>query len=75
MGILVPLVGLCAFVLCIFWNVYEEPFDKGVFEDDDKTVVAVGGSINKVSDEDKSIEMKAASVAEEKVGSVVSAAE
>jgi hypothetical protein len=51
MGLLVPLVGLVAFLVCLCVNVYEEPFDKQQFEDMDQV------DVNKVSDQG-SLEMK-----------------
>jgi hypothetical protein len=58
-GILVPMVGLLAFFVSIWYNVYEEPFDKAQFEDINAAV-----EINKVSDQG-SVEMKAAPKVEE----------
>ena len=47
-GVIVPVIGLLAFILAMFINVYEEPFDKAQFED---VNAAVGGeNNNKVSD-------------------------
>jgi hypothetical protein len=29
----VPSIGLIAFVICLFWNVYEEQYDKSEFDE------------------------------------------
>jgi solute carrier family 6 GABA transporter-like protein 1 len=52
-GILVPLVGLVAFLVSLCVNVYEEPFDKAQFEDAMMGVEAANVSQTKVQDESK----------------------
>jgi len=52
MGIIVPAIGLVAFILFMFVNVYEEPFDKAQFEDMDAAT-----SITKVATESQ-LELK-----------------
>ena len=53
LGLLVPLVGLLAFLISICVNVYEEPFDKTQFEDIDTAAASANSSTNKVQDESK----------------------
>jgi len=59
LGILVPAVGLVAFLGSMCINVYEEPFDKDLFEDMNQA--SVQPSVNKVEDgaDNGAIELKA----------------
>jgi hypothetical protein len=54
LGLLVPLVGLVAFFASICINVYEEPFDKTVFEDMN---AVVDGGASKVADSKDGVEL------------------